>query len=475
MKLRLIPEQEQTLNSLWNFGGNTCHTALWFRSDMQNHLKLAHQELGFQYVRSHGILNDDMDVVREDGSFHFDKIGDAIQILLDIGLKPFVELSSMPGVFASDDKSITAYVFRSAPPKNWDCWYRLIKELILYLEQRFSKAELLTWYFEVWNEPDISFWTGTQDEYFKLYDLAAQAIKEADPHYKVGGPATARTNWIDEFLDHITGPQFDYKLDIPSCDFIATHAYPSDLEFLDSDYGEVEIKNSNIMQELFSVARDKIDQALGKEFPLIIGEWNSSAGPLAFNHDECNNAAFITKTLVELMPFCQGSLVWNISDIYEECNFHYQPFHGGYGQITVNDIPKASFHAFKMLNRHQGQQIGTEFDQKIDGVGALATESNSNLCVTLYFNREPGIQQPESLQIDISGFQGEVKVTSVLPESGSAYETWRKLDSPDYLNQHIFTELLEASEPKIEFMPANDRVTLNKGTIVQLEGKIAGG
>lgn len=468
MKLSLDYNSAVPLNDFWRFGGNTCHAALWFRKDLQRHLHLVNQDLGFRYVRCHGILNDDMDVVQGDGTFSFQRIIDSLQIILDLGMKPFIELSSMPTALASNEKGLTAYGFRSAPPNDWQRWYDLIHEMTLALQEAFGLEELRDWYFEVWNEPDIGFWSGTQAEYFKLYDLSAQAVKGVDPLLKFGGPATARTNWIDEFLEHIGRESNDYTLSASRCDFISTHAYPSDLEFLDAAQGEVNLMHSNIMAELFSAVRKKVDAALGEGFPVIIGEWNSSAGPFAENHDTSNNAAFICKTLVELIPYCQGSLVWNISDIYEEVGFHYEPFHGGYGMLTVNDLPKACYHGFRLLAEHRGEQVQVEMVEALEGFGALATCDGEQVRLLLYYHEEPGVEMPDAIEVELSVGGGTATMESVLPGEGSAYETWIELGQPAYLNRSIFDALEKATKTRVESADLSQPLKIQRGTIIQL-------
>ncbi len=457
------------LNPFWSMGGNTCHAELWLRDDLLNHLKLCKRDLGFTYVRCHGHLNDRMDVVREDGSFNFAKIGQSTQNILELGMKPFFELSGMPSLLASGEKTITHYRMNTHPPKEWGQWYKLINELMSFLENKYGADELKTWYFEVWNEPDIGFWAGTQAEYFKLYDLAAKAIKEHNPAYRVGGPATARTNWIDEFLGHVTKPSADFGLDMPRCDFVSTHAYPSDLEFLDSDVGDVELQNSTVMYELFAEVRKKVDGALGKDFPVIIGEWNSSAGPLALNHDECNNGPFVAKTLIELMPLCQGSLVWNISDIYEECGFHATPFHGGYGQLNVNGIPKASYHAFAFLNQLHNDVVDCDLEVDQDGLGCLATTNGSSARVLVYYYDEPGVEQPRAVTLAVPAGVKATSVQKVLPGQGSAYEKWLEQGSPEYLTLEQHHELVKASEPVLSSPGTGRHIEIPLGTMALVE------
>lgn len=468
--LHLNLDRHEPINPLWNMGGNTCHAPLWQRPDLKRQLKTVKNNLGFNYIRCHGMLSDNMEVVSADGrTFNFDRIISAISGILELGLKPFMELSSMPGAFARDSHHICHYYFRSDPPKDWQCWYDLIKALTETLLCRFGGQEVRSWYFEIWNEPDISFWSGSMDEYFRLYDLSRKAIKDVDSSLRVGGPATARTRWIQEFIDHVSVPSADDPSPGIRCDFISAHAYPSDIEFLDSARGNVILLQASVMRELFGKVRQKVDAEFGEKFPLFVGEWNSSAGPLAWNHDECNNAAFVCKTMVELMPYCQGSLYWNISDIYEECGFNYIPFHGGYGLITVNDIPKAAYHAFRFLNSLSKHGIAANLDESNEEHGVIASRSENQLDILVWNYIQPGTSGLP-LRYKLSGIPSDVTGTleMVMPEHGSAYETWRRLGAPDYLNPETMSALQFASIPFQQCVKADDILELPPGTVLKL-------
>ena len=459
------------LNRLWLFGGNTCHAPLWFRSDLQNHLRIIRRDLGFRHIRAHGILNDDMGAVDANGNFHFEKIIAGLRILLDLGFKPYVELSSMPGYFASGTDSITHYIFRSNPPRDWDLWRKFMHELGKALIAEFGETELSDWYFEVWNEPDISFWSGTREEYLRLYDLARSGLKAASPAFRVGGPATARCRWIREFCEHVKSPSADDPSPGIRCDFIATHAYPSDLEFWHGDRGKVECCQSEMMVLLFREVRETVDQLIGEGFEVICGEWNSSAGPFVTNHDDCNNGAFVCKIMHDLQPYCNGSLFWNSSDIYEECSFHYFPYYGGYGLLTINDIPKSAFHAFAMLAKLGENRLEARFEEAVpQGVGCIAAagETPENPVRALVWNyREPGAAEEEFVfRCD----RTVTRMTKVSPGKGSAYETYLEMGSPEFLNLSIAERLTAASIPEvIESVPAGTPVKLESGTFTLLE------
>ena len=473
--LQIDASQRSKLNNIWNFGVNTCHAPLWLRSDLRSHLKCLKENCGFKYVRFHSVLNDDMDTVMPDGSFNFDKAIAVYRNILDLGMTPFIEVSSMPSALASNDEYVCEYKFRSAPPADWNRWKELMLSFVNALTAEFGKEEVKKWYFEVWNEPDIPFWSGSKEDYFKLYDITRNAVKSVCRDYRVGGPATSKTAWIDDFCTHVSKPtEFDNEDGI-RCDFVSSHAYPSDLAFLDGADGDVVLLEADLLLDLCTKARNTIDSKLGKDVPFIFGEWNSSAGPYAFNHDDCNNAPFICKTMAELSSVAQASMYWNATDIYEESKFHYTPFHGGYGLLNVNDIPKASYHAFRLLNQLSGERVACAFDaDKCSGHGAISAIEGDILRMLVWNYRQPE-SDGKVLTFKFNGIAQNtvIKGEFIQPHNGSAYETWRQLDSPDYLNRKSFDALEAAAIPMTKTLSADDEITLAPGTLAMFTCNIA--
>jgi len=175
------------------------------RADWQQQLAYVSKECGFKYIRMHGLLTDDMAVYKEDKNgkpeYNYMYVDALIDFLQSIGMKPFVELGFMPNALASGPQTIFWWRGNVTPPKDYEKWGALIKNLTEHFTERYGADEVKTWYFEVWNEPNLKpgFWTGTQDDYFKLYKYAAQAVKSVNKDYCVGGPATAGAAWWRRF------------------------------------------------------------------------------------------------------------------------------------------------------------------------------------------------------------------------------------------------------------------------------------
>lgn len=459
-------ESFRPLNPVWRFGVNSCHAPLLLRDDLPVHLERARRELKMKFLRCHGMLSDEMGVVTPDGRFCFDRIFRAIDTLRRIGMEPFLELSDMPDALARGRSAICHYRFRTDPPRDFDAWGNLVGSLAAALVERYGVDAVSDWYFEVWNEPDIAFWNGSRDEYFRLYDVSRRAIKAVSPRLRVGGPATSKTDWIPEFLDHVSQPDRDDPGEPPRVDFLSTHAYPSDLAFLDAAEGEVKLQSADILETLFSRVRQETDRRFGPGFPILAGEWNSSAGPLAWNHDDCNNAAFIVRTMAKLSRFCDGSMYWCVSDIYEECGFHTEPFHGGYGLLTVNDLPKASFHAFRFLAELEGEEVQVAFrTPPPPQVGALAADDGTTVRIVLWNYRAPEAEGETFRFLPPSAGRGEW----ILPEAGSAYELWRSLGSPAACSEEQLRLLDQASRPEQRNFSAESELELPPGTVCLLQ------
>ena len=189
----------------WEHTVGSGHAILALRADWQQQLLLCRTQLGFRHVRFHGLLCDQMGTLVDEKKellysfFNADQIRD---FLLSIGMKPFVELSFMPKILASGSMTVFHYSANVTPLKDYGLWAMLVSRLATHWVERYGIDEVATWFFEVWNEPNLAaFWTGTQAEYFKLYRTTALALKAVDARLRVGGPATANNEWITEFVD----------------------------------------------------------------------------------------------------------------------------------------------------------------------------------------------------------------------------------------------------------------------------------
>jgi xylan 1,4-beta-xylosidase len=297
-------------------------------TELREALRIAHDELGVQAVRAHGILDDDLGVYTEAAGravHDFAGIDRVYDELMEIGLRPVVELSFMPAALARDPaQTVFTYGAIISPPKDWDRWAALAGDLAAHLIQRYGRDEVASrWAFEVWNEPNLEvFWSGTPEEYFRLYDVSARAVKAVDPGLRVGGPSSAAAGWVWELLGHLQDSG-------APLDFLSTHVY------------------GNVPLDLRPVLG-----AFGRAgTPIWWTEWGTT--PTHFHHvgDTVFAAAFLLRGMASALGRIDALSHWVASDHFEELGAPPELFHGGFGLLSVGNLRKPRYWALWMLTR----------------------------------------------------------------------------------------------------------------------------
>jgi len=309
-------------------------------------LQMAHKDLGAQVVRAHAILHDDNGVVVAGPggvlSFDFARVDAIYDQLLEMGLRPVVELSFMPAALARDPGR-TVFTYRGiiSPPRDWAQWRLLVGELAAHLVGRYGIDEVAQWAFEVWNEPNLEvFWPGTRQEYLRLYDEAARAIKAVDARLLVGGPATAAGEWIEPLVAHAA------EAGVP-LDFVTTHTY------------------GNLPLDLRPVLRR---HDLGP-IPIWWTEWGIGSTHFGPIHDSPMGAPFVLSGLHSAQGRVDAVAYWVISDHFEELGRPGRLFHNGFGLLSVGNLRKPRYWALH-LAESLGDQI-LALTATGDGAGTL--------------------------------------------------------------------------------------------------------
>jgi xylan 1,4-beta-xylosidase len=326
------------------------------RPDSQAQLKTAVDELGFRYIRFHAIFHDVLGAVRvENGRTVYDwtKTDALYDALLSKGIRPFVELGFTPHALATSGNSIFYWKGNTSHPKP-AMWTALVDAFVRHMQQRYGVAEVRRWYFEVWNEPNLSgFWEGgDQQAYFELYDRTARTLKAIDPVLQVGGPSTAGAAWVPEFLDHVA------QSGVP-VDFVTTHAYGVDGGFLD-EKGEKDTKLSPDQDAIIGDVRKVRQQIAASRFPqlpLYFTEWSTSYTPRDAVHDSYISAPYILSKLKGTEGLVQGMSYWTYTDLFEEPGPPTAPFQGGFGLMNREGIRKPAYFAYKYLNAIKGRAV----------------------------------------------------------------------------------------------------------------------
>lgn len=445
MKVTISAEKRRgEIKKYWTKCVGSCHAATALRADWRKQLNICREKLGFEYVRFHGLLDDDMSVCirKDDGllEYSFFNIDSIFDFLLEIGMKPFIELSFMPSALASGSRTVFHYAGNITPPVCYDEWADLVAALTAHLIQRYGAEEVRKWFFEVWNEPNLDmFWAGTMQDYFMLYQSAAQAIKRIDDKLAVGGPATAIDAWIPEMIE------FCNKNNVP-LDFISTHHYPTDAAFGLGLNMEEQMARST--RGILTVRMKKAIEEAG-QLPVYYTEWNNSPSPRDSYHDTPYNAAFIVKTITDNIGQLDCYSFWTFSDIFEECGISSVPFHGGFGLLNIHGIPKPSFRAFQLLSRLDGCIIETEVKDSSSTVDCFASRNSDGITILISNHQIPlSPISEETVHIYIEGIRDfrSAFIERIDDTHANPKRAWVDMGSPMYLDGNQIEKLMNASE-----------------------------
>ncbi|MCK9478905.1 MAG: xylan 1,4-beta-xylosidase [Firmicutes bacterium] len=413
-------------------------------------LKEVQQDVGFDYIRGHGIFHDDMGIYRLhmiDGQeveyYNFTYLDRIMDMYQDCNIKPFIEFGFMPEAMASGDQTQFYWKGNVTPPKDYAKWERLVVKTLEHLTQRYGIEETAGWYYEVWNEPNAEgFWQNADmDEYFKLYERTARAVKSVSERFRVGGPAVCGiepVHWMVSFLE------FCDKAKAP-VDFLSRHCYTgkklkrgifvSEQELLPNDY---------IIEEMIE-ARDIIKKSAFPNLELHITEFNSSYNAKCPVHDTVFNAAYLLKPLTLCDKYCDSLSYWTFSDVFEEQDVPHAQFHGGFGMIALNNIKKPVYHAFNFMNCLK-ENILYRDDS------AIITSDNDGISAIVWnCGEREGECPPEEfvLSIPVECEQVFIKKSRIDEEKGNVRDIWTKLGKPMYPSRKQIEILKQFAKPAL--------------------------
>lgn len=474
----------QTITPFWRtcVGGGRVAEAL--RADFQKHLEMVQREMPFQYIRMHGLFHEDMMVYREEDGrpvTNWQYVDLVYDHWLSIGIRPFVELGFMPYDLASGSETVFWWRGNITPPKDWERWEWFIGEFIQHVIERYGLDEVRSWYFEVWNEPNLDgFWKDADfAAYMELYERTTRVIKAVSPVLRVGGPASSGSSgqpgvapWGEQFLEACA--QYNLPLD-----FFSTHPYPTfhPVDFTGQGYMTWDSPNRLLVD-----ARGYEQLLQQSAYPGVerhYTEWSSSPSPRDPVHDTAFMASFIVDNNIRARGLMNSLSFWVVSDIFEENRLGDTPFHGGFGLVNTQGLKKASYHGYWFLSR-----LGNEMLSDGDGY-AVTRRENGTLAVLLwnYCHYRPDAndsrrmaeatpdeiyelfeqQAPRDFNLVLEDIGPSVRIqaTRFDRDHGSVYDAWVGIGAPG----HILPADLDVLRRRMELDVSVQRATLSEGRL----------
>ncbi len=474
---------------------------------IQEQLRTAQEAIGFEYVKFHGLLSDQMMVVSRDANnelrFDFKLVDMVFDFVFSLGLKPFIQLSFMPIELAQDQNKMIMYRrFNTSQPASLDDWLRLVRELLIHLVVRYGRSMIEELPVLIWHNPDTSkdmFAMQDDEAFFRLYLETFRTVRTLDPAIRIGSPSLTfmseeSINWGRRFFlwlqeqniqpdflcvqcyseDYAPGPvKIDLHSDRPDSIIGTPTADPFEVYagIPLSDDPDKMCKRNKIISSFY--------QQLGlSHLPLYITEWNLTVSHRNLISDTQFMGCYVVKNMAENLDGIAGVGYWPVSDFIQEQPLPDATFHGGLGMMTSNGIRKSQFNAMMALCQMASQILA-------QGEGYLITRDDSILTILTYnyehFNHLYATnktyntnvvdrytpfqhQQQREFRFRISGLSGKRVRESVEfinnRTHGSAFDFWVEMGAPSvgsafHLDQYRLRLLQAAAEPFVHTVHLN--------------------
>lgn len=442
------------------------------RANWQEQLKLCVDSCAFRYLRFHGLFHDDMFVYHEkDGKaiYNWQYIDDLYDRMLARGIKPFVEMTFFPKDISHDSGGLCWWNAHATPPQDFSRWKEVIEHFIRHCMARYGTQEVRSWYFEIWNEPNLEgFWRGTKQHFFEMYKVISLAIKGIDPQLRIGGPSTSsyhpddavyqrlkarkditasdfigvesKAPWMEDFLAYCE----DENLPL---DFVSSHPYPTTYP-IDAGGNQLELSRPvTSTHEDILWLRKAMAKTRYKDAEIHLTEWSSSPSIQDFTRDYPQEATFIVKVNLDCIGLVQSLAYWTFTDIFEEAGAADTVFNGGFGLVNFQGIAKPGFHAYRMLH-------GLGDTELLREEGCIVTRhSKTGALSTLLYHYPPEVIEavplaknsreipertlaaglPRKADLQLRGLPpgASFTVETLDARHGFAFRSWQEMGSPE--------------------------------------------
>ena len=429
---------------------------LSLRESYREDVRAVKQVADFKYVRFNAIFHDELGVYNEDEHgnpvYNFSYVDQVYDGLLKDRVKPFVEISFMPKKLAFNPDALHPFWYKEnvSPPKSMERWDDLVKHFAQHLVDRYGIDEVSTWYFEVWNEPNIDFWNGIPRDrsYFDLYAHTARDVKSVSARLRVGGPATAATAWIPEFIKFTT----ENKVPV---DFVSTHGYADDT--VEDLFGTKEdIPMDERVCRALGKVHDEIKSSSKPDLPLIMSEWNVQG------MNGSRDTTFVGPALANTVRQCDGLAnmmsFWTFSDVFEEGGPIAKPFEGMFGLRAKGGINKPSYYAYGLLHELGSERIANASKNVI-----VTKTSNGGLAIAAWNLVDPdkhGSAQVIDFDFHHLSSDAHVSVQRVDDEHGNVLKDYAAMGKPLDPTEKQVDELNRESA-----LPAQEETKLQGGKL----------
>ncbi|PYQ42724.1 MAG: beta-xylosidase [Acidobacteria bacterium] len=412
------------------------------------------------------------------------------------GLRPYAQIGFMPQALSIKPEPYQhewrpglpynkVYTGWAHPPKDYAKWGELVFQWVEHNVERYGRAEVDRWYWEVWNEPNIAYWQATPEEFHKLHDYAVDAVRRALPTARVGGPDTAGGaggTFLGGFLEHcLRGTNYATGKRGTPIDFLSFHAKGSP-KYVD---GHVQMGIANQLRTIDGAMAVIASFPELKDKPIVIGESDPEGcaacqGPQLGYRNGTMYSSYTAASFARKHDLAakhgvnlEGALTWAFE-------FEDQPYFAGFRALASNGLDLPVLNVFRMFGKMGGRRLavqssadpGLEAMMK-DGVrgtpdvSALASLEPRKLSVLLWHYHDDDVPGPDAaVELSVSGLplaRGEARLQHYrIDESHSnSFAAWKRMGSPIAPDEKQYAELEAAG--KLAQMEAPATVHIDGG------------
>lgn len=419
-------------------------------------------------------------------------------------MKPLVEIGFMPEALSTNPQPYRhdwmpgldygrIYTGWTHPPKDYAKWGELVYQWVKHSVERYGRREVDSWYWEVWNEPDIGYWRGTPEEFRQLYDYAADGLKRALPSARIGGPHVTGPNGqrtqqlMRDFIEHsLRGTNHATGKTGSPLDFIAFHAKGAP-RVVD---GHVRMGISNQLRAIDNGFRIAASFPELKGKPIIIGE-SDPEGCAACSVKTNPEYAYRNGTMYSSYTAAQIARTYELADLHKvnligsvtwAFEFEGQPYFAGLRDLATNGLDKPVLNVFRMLGMMSGDRVRVRSDSAVPveeirdrgvrgrrDVYALAARGARDFTVLVWNYHDDDLPAPAAaVQLTIEGLtDGASTVTHyrVDAEHSNSYAAWLKMGSPQPPSAEQYNELERVG--KLAMLGSPRRVRIRGSTLTE--------
>ncbi len=428
-----------------------------------------------------------------------DKIFDTF---IERGMKPIAQIGFMPEALSTKpqpyrhywkpgDNYNDIYTGWAYPPTDYKKWSELVYQWVKHSVARYGQKEVESWYWELWNEPNIGYWKGTTEEYIKLYDYTADAVKRALPTAKIGGPEVTGPNWdasakfFRAFMDHVVSGTnaATGKVGAP-LDFVTFHAK-----------GAPKVVNGAVQMNMGTQLRD-IDKGFEivasypslKNLPIIIGE-SDPEGCAACSEDLHPQNAYRNGTMYSSYTAASFARKYDLADarginlagaVTWAFEFEDQPWFRGFRDLATNGVDKPVLNVFRMFGMMAGNRVAVNTDLAYDfvkirnesvrgerDINALAAKDGKSATVMIWNYHDDNLAGPDSpVALTIKGLTAKnvlIEHYRIDQQFSNSYEAWKKMGSPKAPTPEQITALEKAGQ--LQLLAPTNRMPVKNGVV----------